>query len=359
MVYTVDEVSSLLDIPRPTLYRYLREYSIPHLRRSGKISIPEESFERIREARELHREGLGTESVRRRLREGDDLDAEELAERLDRLSEALESLRGDLRPAADGVSYSQETLQAVLAKQDLLISAVSGLTERMDGLLTENDRPPRATLISYPERPHEQKSVETEDGPGTNGVRGADEPAARISTGSMELSVAPAGRERFGELSRRRRRALLLLLPVLLAGAFLAWSVLPSSDGEEIAQPNPVEQIAGEEPPAIPVVDEAPRTVRIPDLLGLTLPEAEAELVEAGLEPGARDEFPSNEIPAGTVVGQAPAVDAEVEPNTRVKLIVRAAAPPLESQDSSDAGSVPYPPGDAQYQNGGFGPGLF
>ena len=67
MLYSVDEVSDRLGIPRPTLYRYLREYSIPHLRRTGKISIPEESFELIREARELHREGLGTESVRRRL----------------------------------------------------------------------------------------------------------------------------------------------------------------------------------------------------------------------------------------------------------------------------------------------------
>jgi hypothetical protein len=34
-IYTVDEVSGLLGIPRPTLYRYLREYSIPHL--SGPI----------------------------------------------------------------------------------------------------------------------------------------------------------------------------------------------------------------------------------------------------------------------------------------------------------------------------------
>src|SRR5215217_9516494 len=93
LIYTVEEVSDLLGIPRPTLYRYLREYSIPHLRRSGKISIPEESFDRIREARDLHKEGLGTESVRRRLQEEDGLDVEELAERLDRLSGALERLR--------------------------------------------------------------------------------------------------------------------------------------------------------------------------------------------------------------------------------------------------------------------------
>jgi transcriptional regulator of acetoin/glycerol metabolism len=34
-IYTVDDVSDLLGIPRPTLYRYLREYSIPHLRQGG------------------------------------------------------------------------------------------------------------------------------------------------------------------------------------------------------------------------------------------------------------------------------------------------------------------------------------
>ena len=61
-IYTVDEVSGLLGIPRPTLYRYLREYSIPHLRQAGRISIPEDSFDRIREARDLHKEGLGTGS---------------------------------------------------------------------------------------------------------------------------------------------------------------------------------------------------------------------------------------------------------------------------------------------------------
>jgi len=68
LVYTVDEASERLGVPRPTLYRYLREYSIPYTRRSGRISIPEESLERIRTVRKLHDEGLGTEAVRRRLR---------------------------------------------------------------------------------------------------------------------------------------------------------------------------------------------------------------------------------------------------------------------------------------------------
>src|SRR5919199_2851797 len=86
-IYTVDEVSDLLGIPRPTLYRYLREYSIPHLRKAGRISIPEDSFDRIREARDLHKEGLSTESVRRQLREG----AGGLDRTLDRLHQTLES----------------------------------------------------------------------------------------------------------------------------------------------------------------------------------------------------------------------------------------------------------------------------
>src|SRR4028118_304285 len=58
-IYTVDDVSDLLGIPRPTLYRYLREYSIPHLRQGGRIRIPEDSFDRITEARDTPKEGRG------------------------------------------------------------------------------------------------------------------------------------------------------------------------------------------------------------------------------------------------------------------------------------------------------------
>src|SRR4028119_1055279 len=88
-IYTVDDVSDLLSIPRPTLYRYLREYSIPHLRQGGRIRIPEDSFDRIREARDLHKEGLGPETVRRRLREGG-LDTGALDRRLHQLHDPLE-----------------------------------------------------------------------------------------------------------------------------------------------------------------------------------------------------------------------------------------------------------------------------
>lgn len=137
MAYSVDEVSALLDVPRPTLYRYLREYSIPHVRVTGRISIPEESFERIREARELHREGLGTESVRRRLRR-EAVSVEELKERLDSLAEALKDLRDDLRLANE--SFSPQTMRTLLTRQSLLNSSVQALTEMIKGGRSESAR---------------------------------------------------------------------------------------------------------------------------------------------------------------------------------------------------------------------------
>ena len=128
-IYTVDEVSGLLGIPRPTLYRYLREYSIPHLRQAGRISIPEDSFDRIREARDLHKEGLGTGSVRRQLREGSAPDAGDLDRRLDNLHRSLDDLRGDIRehPVAEEVALSP-TLRTILARQSLIMSAMFNLT---------------------------------------------------------------------------------------------------------------------------------------------------------------------------------------------------------------------------------------
>ena len=89
-MYTVDEVSVTLSVPRPTLYRYLKEYAIPYLRRGGRIASPEEALDRIRTVRELHEEGLGTEAVRRRVGEGPDFDR--VAGGMDRVQEKLEGL---------------------------------------------------------------------------------------------------------------------------------------------------------------------------------------------------------------------------------------------------------------------------
>lgn len=413
MIYTVDEVSDLLSIPRPTLYRYLREYSIPHVRRAGKISIPEESFDRIKEARELHREGLGTASVRRRLREGNDpVDAEELMERLDRISGALEGLQGDLGPA-NGASSSQETLQTVLKKQDLLISAVSNLTEKMETLLSRNERT-RSVAPDGLEEAYEQKNLSERSGrfhkararaERVRGTRGSvdepavsnaatgvmvDEPVAgvavdepdagtveddattRIYPGPAELPDAPGRREKFGTLARRRRwgalALLLMLLLVLLVSAVLVWG-LPGSAEEETGQLASDEQSVEEEESqsASEVVEEvpqapaAPQTVEVPDLVGMTLPEAEGELDEAGLELGAWNEIPDNEVPVGRVVVQGPEAGDEVDPDTPVDLIVSAGPPVYEPEVSggnvgNGLGTGQYPGGVPQYPNGGIAP---
>src|SRR3712207_1813648 len=133
----VDEVSDLLGIPRPTLYRYLREYSIPHLRRSGRISIPEEFFDRIREARDLHKEGLGTESVRRMLREGSKAEGGDLSQRLHHLHETLENMLRNVRekPTTDEATLPSPPLRPILGRQSLLISALCNLTEMVEELL--------------------------------------------------------------------------------------------------------------------------------------------------------------------------------------------------------------------------------
>src|SRR5215212_523282 len=157
LAYTVDEVSDLVGVPRPTLYRYLREYSIPHLRRSGKIYVPEESFDRIKEVRELHKEGLATESVRKRLQEESSFDVDELMERLDRISEALEDLRGNPKPV-NGMSSAQ-ALQTILQRQNLLISAVSNLSEMLEDFLRTHGQPRKPAFGSPEEEIWEQKPL--------------------------------------------------------------------------------------------------------------------------------------------------------------------------------------------------------
>lgn len=224
MVYTVDEASERLGVPRPTLYRYLREYSIPYTRRSGRISIPEESLERIRTVRKLHDEGLGTEAVRRRLRSGDSPDVDWIAGRLDRLSEALESSRTSLKPA-EGVSSSQ-ALHIILARQSLLISAVFNLTEMMEELLAASGRPRKSSFDFLEEESRRDAALPL---PSLAQASGTSEPVQRklprrdtLGSGSLAFfdeDGAAYRRERFGTLARRRRTAIAVTTAlILLAG---------------------------------------------------------------------------------------------------------------------------------------------
>lgn len=228
MVYTVDEVSDLLGVPRPTLYRYLKEYSVPYERRAGRISIPEESLGRIRRIRELHDEGLGTEAVRRRLREGGDPDTDLLAQRLDRLSEVLERARGG--PDPTGGLPSSHALRLILARQSLLISAVFNITQMLEDLLAASGRPRREVFDDVGREIHTRQAASFEllgshpdawdDGYETNGSNAGDR------TEPLEVTAAPVLDKRFGTLARRRRRGALAILLGLLLGLLLAWAAL-------------------------------------------------------------------------------------------------------------------------------------
>jgi excisionase family DNA binding protein len=362
LIYTVDEVSDLLSIPRPTLYRYLREYSIPHVRRSGKISIPEESFDRIKEARELHREGLGTPSVRRRLREGNDpVDAEELTEQLDRLSGALENLQGDLTSPVGASSLSQETLQTILEKQDLLISAVSNLTEMVEDTLSTSVRPRVAPSNGMEAGTRREKNafeqpqgrIQTIERKPLEKEPAKDDFATEDLSESVASLTAPARHEKFGTLSRRRRIVLVVLL-ALLTSTILAWSV-PAVSERVFEQPAPDEQSVEEDSQSAPAVTEeaspTPQTVEVPDLIGMALPEAEDELAEAGLKLGAWNEIPNYEVPVGRVVVQGPQASEEVDPETPVDVIV-SSGPPLY-QPEVPVSNIDEGVGTNQFAGGG------
>jgi DNA-binding transcriptional MerR regulator len=263
-IYTVDEVSGLLDIPRPTLYRYLREYAIPHLRRAGRISIPEDSFDCIREARDLHKDGLGTESVRRQLRES----SGELDRKLDGLHQTLESLRGDIRerPARDEVAF-YPTLRTILARQSLLMSAMFNLTEMMEDLLLASRKPRKRFSedlgIGYalPEPQARERLVIPGRIPSTTPAI----TSAVQSSAGRQLAIRSND---FGALGRRRRRGILTILAALLLVACLAWaawaligagndgSSIPSVTQTAVEPPGGPKAISG--PGETPLREETP-----------------------------------------------------------------------------------------------------
>lgn len=227
LVYTVDEASAILGVPRPTLYRYLREYSIPYTRRSGRISIPEESLERIRVVRAMHDEGLGTEAVRRRLREGAGSDVDWIAERLDRLSEALESSQSNLKPP-EGVTSSQ-ALHIILARQSLLISAVFNLTEMMEELLSAAGRPRKPAFDYLEEESARDTGIATEPRTASDAASilpTADSAGRNTAPAAIDAGPVSVRQDRFGTLARRRRRTAIILAVVLLVGIALLWAAL-------------------------------------------------------------------------------------------------------------------------------------
>jgi excisionase family DNA binding protein len=311
-IYTVDEVSGLLGIPRPTLYRYLREYSIPHLRLAGRISIPEDSFDRIREARDLHKEGLGTETVRRQLREGNDPASGELDRRLDTLHRTVEDLREDV-----SFSPSQRT---ILARQSLLMSAVFNLTEMVEELLLASGKPRKRifqdveTREVLPERQVQARlGVPGEVAPGTETV-------------PTTLTARPTD---FGALRRRRRRGVLTILAALALTACVVWATIAlpgtSSTGSSVPRVTETAARPPEAPNAASVQNgTAPdKQTTIPDVSGQSLEEAVKTISGAGLEVAAIETKTSRQTPE-TALRTNPAAGAPVQPGAPVTLTMSA-----------------------------------
>ena len=231
-IYTVEAVSERLGVPRPTLYRYLKEYSIPYQRLSGRISIPDESVERIRRVRELHDEGLGTAAVRKRVQEGDTAEVDRISERLDQLSEALESSQRKGTRSVENVS-SRQALHIILARQSVMLQAIYNLNEMVEELMAVNGRPrrPSADLLddtavrsAFP--PDDILEVPPFAGNGAAWNAPGSSPAT-LSRQAEPADPAPAyRRDGFGTLARKRRRnALALTVLLVLVLCAVAWFV--------------------------------------------------------------------------------------------------------------------------------------
>ena len=366
-IYTVDDVSDLLGIPRPTLYRYLREYSIPHLRQGGRIRIPEDSFDRIREARDLHKEGLGTETVRRQLREGGGPDTGELDRRLNKLHDTLEDLRGDLRakPATGEVALSP-ALQTILARQSLMISAMFNLTGMVEALLLNNGKGRKRPVARVEEGLVHAVPLRAEERGQLPGTLVAEPVAVREAEAPVITPPTQNLPTRFGSLGRRRRRGALAVLSVLLLGLLLVL-LLPTINEDETATsngPTPNEaagyQKPPEERPAGADANEADEEGRgnpdnvtatgaaspeaetaaeestqdtgtspdangggIPDVSGRPLEEAARTLSEAGYSVAAIRSVQGPEE-YGTVTGTEPSAGTRARPNAPVVLTMSA-----------------------------------
>ncbi|MDP9411933.1 MAG: Stk1 family PASTA domain-containing Ser/Thr kinase [Actinomycetota bacterium] len=98
-------------------------------------------------------------------------------------------------------------------------------------------------------------------------------------------------------------------------------------------------------------VGSGPRTVEAPDLVGLTLAEAEKKLEEVGLKPGGRKEAPSEEVPEGEVSAQDPAAGKKTEAGTEVDLTVSSGPPAASEPDQIEV------PDDPSLGVGDGGPG--
>jgi eukaryotic-like serine/threonine-protein kinase len=98
-------------------------------------------------------------------------------------------------------------------------------------------------------------------------------------------------------------------------------------------------------------VGETPEVEKVPDLVGLSYPEAENKLEEAELLLGGVKEAPSETVPAGVIVKQDPPPGTTLDPNSYVYLTTSIGPPDTAnagaSQGSGATGGQHDPSGDA------------
>jgi serine/threonine protein kinase len=141
-------------------------------------------------------------------------------------------------------------------------------------------------------------------------------------TARTRRSPAAAAPGRRPALTRRSRRRLLLLgaaLLVLVLLGGLAW---------ELAR----------ESPSGPPPQAAPR-VQVPNVVGLSLDEAQGRLGNVGLKLGSRTEAASSVTAAGAVIHQDPTAGSKVERGTAVDVTVSTGPAPAPTTQSSSATS--------------------
>jgi serine/threonine protein kinase len=100
--------------------------------------------------------------------------------------------------------------------------------------------------------------------------------------------------------------------------------------GRVLEQSLPEGKVAEKGSRVLLAVGEAPEVAKVPDLVGLSYPEAENYLEESGFLLGGVQEAHSDTVPAGMIMKQDPPPGATLERNTYVYLTT-SVGPPMES----------------------------
>ena len=97
--------------------------------------------------------------------------------------------------------------------------------------------------------------------------------------------------------------------------------------GRVLEQSLPGGKVAEKGSKVLLAVGEAPEAAKVPDLVGLSFPEAENSLEESGFLLGGVQEAHSETVPAGMIIKQDPPPGTTLEPNSYVYLTTSVGTP--------------------------------